>query len=536
VARKRRNFDLGGNTDEPTVRSTAELNAPAEKPSDLLSAWRGQTRDFADQRVPDVEGDSAELFAQLRTIADDLAQPASRVAPRMLGSGDADAVLDSGFGTDGAPPSSYDGEYAASPGDLSILREYIDRAERRLASIIADSQHSVAEGLRESRERMEEALAVQPAGSMQPANVSVDIAGVNAAIAESETRLLNCVTEAISRAMTANQESLAAELRASHERMTSALESNHAPVEVGLVALLESLETVERRLAGRVSEREGNAAESHRILVDELRGVQSHITTSLESQVGRVVAGHGRMLAESEERIMAAVRREITQAMAERAPDSDALRAMLVESTGAVRKLEGEVSASRDTLHDRIADVKSIVETQVGAIAEQTRGLKEQLSAGEVSRLPALFHDLRADLEVSEAELVAAANREEDVRADAARRESEALEAENAAALQRAIGMLSVLESLDEVVAGLQGRSDSESLKRLQHFERETRAMARLVELEDIPADGMMDAERHEVVSTVRANAARGTILDLRQRGYSFRGRVVRPAQVIAAE
>jgi molecular chaperone GrpE (heat shock protein) len=365
VARKPSSVDESTMSEPVVIRDAAELDTAPGKPADLLSAWQGHTRDFAEQPVADPEGDSAELFAQLRTIADDLAQPASRVAPRLLGSGDDDAAAE------------YDGTYAVPQADFSVLQEYIAAAEERLASIIAESQHAVTEGL---------------SGSRAP----LDLGPVNAAIANAEARLSQQVAETITSAITASQESFAAELRASHDRLTSALQSQHAPVEGGLVALLESLETVERRLTRAVSERSESAPS----------GAESSVV-----------------------------------------------------------------------------------------IAVQSDEAKESAARGQAVR-----------------------------------------DAEKATALQRAIGMLSVLESLDDVVAGLEGKSDSDSLKRLQHFERQTREMARLVELEDIPVDGFVDPTRHEVVSTVRGSAARGMIVDLRQRGYSFRGRVVRPAQVIAAE
>jgi molecular chaperone GrpE (heat shock protein) len=358
VARKPSSVDESTMSEPVVIRDAAELDTAPGKPADLLSAWQGHTRDFAEQPVADPEGDSAELFAQLRTIADDLAQPAGRVAPRLLGSGDDDAAAE------------YDGTYAVPQADFSVLQEYIAAAEERLASIIAESQHAVTEGL---------------SGSRAP----LDLGPVNAAIANAEARLSQQVAETITSAITASQESFAAEL-------TSALQSQHAPVEVGLVALLESLETVERRLTRAVSERSESAPS----------GAESSVV-----------------------------------------------------------------------------------------IAVQSDEAKESAARGQAVR-----------------------------------------DAEKATALQRAIGMLSVLESLDDVVAGLEGKSDSDSLKRLQHFERQTREMARLVELEDIPVDGFVDPTRHEVVSTVRGSAARGMIVDLRQRGYSFRGRVVRPAQVIAAE
>jgi molecular chaperone GrpE (heat shock protein) len=108
-------------------------------------------------------------------------------------------------------------------------------------------------------------------------------------------------------------------------------------------------------------------------------------------------------------------------------------------------------------------------------------------------------------------------------------------DAEWEGSLQRAIGMLSVLESLDDVIASLRIKPDRRSVARLQHFEREARMMARLVELDEIVAVGCVDPDQHEIVSTVGGKARVGTIVELRQRGYMFRGRILRRAQVVVS-
>jgi molecular chaperone GrpE (heat shock protein) len=111
----------------------------------------------------------------------------------------------------------------------------------------------------------------------------------------------------------------------------------------------------------------------------------------------------------------------------------------------------------------------------------------------------------------------------------------EEIDGERRGALQRAIGMLSVLESLDDLVASLNGRADDASIGRIRRFEREARTMAQLVELEEISTEGAVDPDLHEIVSTVGGTARAGAIVEVRQRGYVFRGRVVRPAQVVVS-
>jgi len=108
-------------------------------------------------------------------------------------------------------------------------------------------------------------------------------------------------------------------------------------------------------------------------------------------------------------------------------------------------------------------------------------------------------------------------------------------DAEWEGALQRAIGMLSVLESLDDVIVTLRLKPDRRSVARLQHFEREARKMAGLVELEEIAVVGCVDPDQHEIVSTVGGTARVGTIVEVRQRGYMFRGRILRRAQVVVS-
>jgi molecular chaperone GrpE (heat shock protein) len=98
--------------------------------------------------------------------------------------------------------------------------------------------------------------------------------------------------------------------------------------------------------------------------------------------------------------------------------------------------------------------------------------------------------------------------------------------------------MLSVLESLDDVMRSTAGANDPSARGRLQHFEREARAMAALVELDEIATTGFVDPVLHEVVESRESRDSghpAGTILDVRQRGYAFRGRVIRPAQVVAS-
>jgi molecular chaperone GrpE len=175
-----------------------------------------------------------------------------------------------------------------------------------------------------------------------------------------------------------------------------------------------------------------------------------------------------------------------------------------IEESG--RRIESALARS----HDRLAATLTQTLTQaLTAFTERSSATHELLLA-----------EVRTQLDDARIELAEVRDR---------------VEAENAAALQRAIGMLSVLESLDDVVESLNGETSDASIDRIDHFEREARAMAQLVELEEIPTDGAVNPDLHEIVSTVGGSARAGTIVEVRQRGYTFRGRVVRPAQVVVS-
>lgn len=204
-------------------------------------------------------------------------------------------------------------------------------------------------------------------------------------------------------------------------------------------------------------------------------------------------------------------------------------------------RLEALLAQSHEQLAARM--------TQAIAAAGDRNGLVHTSVVHDVqSRLDAVQHQLEqttAQLEEARAEIERARSQQNDTVARLVERTTQfarveeerdaSRDAEWEGALQRAIGMLSVLESLDDVIVTLRLKPDRRSVARLQHFEREARKMAALVELEEIPVVGCVDPDQHEIVSTVGGKARTGTIVEVRQRGYMFRGRILRRAQVVVS-
>jgi chromosome segregation ATPase/molecular chaperone GrpE (heat shock protein) len=194
-------------------------------------------------------------------------------------------------------------------------------------------------------------------------------------------------------------------------------------------------------------------------------------------------------------------------------------------------EMRGQFGAALSAIAASNAEAKADANAHVSGLAHDLRRAVEQ-------QVRAASHEIRAELEV-----VVNGLRDQLERATIAEREATALRdaaeskqaREDGAALQRAVGMLSVLESLDDALQALQSEQTPEARARIDHFERQARAMAGLVELEEIGTDGDVDEERHEIVGVDAKQGELGRIVDVRQRGYAFRGRVVRRAQVVVS-
>jgi molecular chaperone GrpE (heat shock protein) len=191
---------------------------------------------------------------------------------------------------------------------------------------------------------------------------------------------------------------------------------------------------------------------------------------------------------------------------------------------------DSDVEAPLSSAFD-IAAVKQSIEESERRIEMALVASHERLTSvfNQALRSVAGTPDGPRELELAEARTQLADVRDELAHARAR------MEAEEGAALQRAIGMLSVLESLDDVVDALSGQADDPTADRICQFEREARAMARLVELDEIATEGAVDPDFHEIVSTVGGTTRAGAIVEVRQRGYTFRGRIVRRAQVVVS-
>jgi molecular chaperone GrpE (heat shock protein) len=210
-----------------------------------------------------------------------------------------------------------------------------------------------------------------------------------------------------------------------------------------------------------------------------------------------------------------------------------------IESVAA--RLEALVAKSHDQLASRMTQAVAAAGDRNGLVPSSVLAeIQGQLEAVQLQldQANGQLDDTRSQLErsrVQQSDTVARLVERTTQVAQAHAEQDASREAEWEGALQRAVGMLSVLESLDDVIATLRIKPDRRSVARLQHFEREARDMARLVELEEITTVGCVDPDQHEIVSTVGGKARTGTIVELRQRGYMFRGRILRRAQVVVS-
>ncbi|MDB4876561.1 MAG: molecular chaperone GrpE [Gemmatimonadetes bacterium] len=257
---------------------------------------------------------------------------------------------------------------------------------------------------------------------------------------------------------------------------------------------------------------------------DDVLDTPSDLLSAWQGQV-RGLADHPPVNADDNATSMLAQLRVVADDLAR--PASRSARTKLLTTGEQELPIVSLDDASNDTPTAAVFDISGIQRS----IEDAQRRIESTLTNSE-SRLAAAFNQALTGL----ADRTSSAH--ESLLADMRSQLAEAreqIDGESRGALQRAIGMLSVLESLDDVVASVNGRADDASIGRIQRFEREARAMAQLVELEEIPSEGAVDPDLHEIVSTVGGTARAGSIVEVRQRGYTFRGRVVRPAQVVVS-
>ena len=95
--------------------------------------------------------------------------------------------------------------------------------------------------------------------------------------------------------------------------------------------------------------------------------------------------------------------------------------------------------------------------------------------------------------------------------------------------------LLPVLDSLDQAVAGA-SESEAESgwLKGVMMSIKQFRQILAEEGLIEIPTDGKFDPVLHEAIDVKEGENDK--ILDVVQRGYTFNGRVLRPAKVIVGK
>src|SRR6185503_6820292 len=246
-----------------------------------------------------------------------------------------------------------------------------------------------------------------------------------------------------------------------------------------------------------------------------------------------------------------------TQAQANSSALGDAMTELRNFIDGAVSSLRQDVSASLKSANDAAAEsliaVNAVHATIVADAREQSErlsaslraelstSLKEELSTA-LAEMRKASRDARGDLHALAGDVREQASRNRLAEQEAAREVAALREAADAkrieddhAALQRAVAMLAVLESLDDALHALRREPDAAARDRIAHFERQARAMASLVELDEIATDGEFDEDRHEIVGVLPLDGDTDGAIEVRQRGYTFRGRVIRRAQVVVS-
>ena len=494
-------------SDSPLIRDI-------EPPADLLAQWQGQVRTMADQPVVDEQDNTASLLAQLRIVADDLARPPRHDGgPKLIAAVSEarepvmNAPTDFTVDDNHRPRAGYDNEAAAVlAASIAASNDRLSSGVTRLEAVVAVAANTVG-GASASNAAMLEELRAQ---------VDILQAGMRqmqTEIAESRTEIRAGATEV----GTTRDQFIAA----ANEIRTHFVSAVGAAEGVNLTLSAEMLPRVDAALR----EIHSGAA--------TLAAVRAEFAQASNAAQAQFVDA-------------ATVLRDAREQFATVANDA---RTNLVDALDMARtvnaKLSGEalpaVTQIVKDLRERSDAISLELKQQVDQQTKHQTELEAQLQEARARERAAQAREQEAREKETESRATAeqARAKEEEARAAvelARKSEAETRESADAAALQRAIGMLSVLEALDEAMTSLSGRADSASLNRLRHFERQARDMAKLVELEEIATNGAAEPGHHEIAARRIGTAAAGTIVDVRARGYTFRGRVVRPAQVVVSE
>ena len=261
-----------------------------------------------------------------------------------------------------------------------------------------------------------------------------------------------------------------------------------------------------------------DAIEKARVSTEQFAVHASELAQSLAEQAKIAVA---KALAEATEREAQA--RAVADAERERVAERE-------------RKLTQEFDASRERerrLNDSMAALRQQLETAQGRERELTRSLargQERLSATQKE-----LTDARHRLTEVEQELTV-------VRQRGAERQRE-LSGEFEGMLsrerhERAVAMLTLLESIDEVASDALTWGNDRGRERAVELAARLRDVSATMGLEEIPVkDAGLNDEEHEIIAYVGASQRfpEGSVVEVRQRGYRLNGTVIRRAQVVLA-
>jgi molecular chaperone GrpE len=189
------------------------------------------------------------------------------------------------------------------------------------------------------------------------------------------------------------------------------------------------------------------------------------------------------------------------------------------------RQMEGEVEIQTHDLKPHPAHPETGL-PENPTDSENSGGANESGDAGEASTHNASTQNIEAD----ERFLRAVADLE-NYKRQAERRINEARER---AARNVIEDLLPVLDNFERALEAAQTASDMNSLKiGIEFIAQQFRDALKNHGVEEIPATGQtFDPLRHEAIEQVPSDAPEGTVVSEAQRGYLYRGQVLRPSRV----
>lgn len=195
------------------------------------------------------------------------------------------------------------------------------------------------------------------------------------------------------------------------------------------------------------------------------------------------------------------------------------------------RQQAGEVATQRDEFHPAAEDSAGD-----DAIVDEGNSVHEGSTVNEDAKKNSeISSDKSSELDETKAQLLQVAADFENFRRQAARRESEIREYAVRGVLE---DLLPVLDNFERAVGAADKTADVQSLKMgveyiLQQFQEALKASG----AEPIDAVGKpFDPLQHEALEQVESEQEAGTVVDDVQRGYIYKGKVMRPSRVRVAK